>query len=153
MDKAHELKFSSLAITDHGVLYGAVDFYQAAQEKGLNIQLITHSNGLKSANDILNAVGDVRLSNTLVVAPNTSKVSDLANLGSHSSRFTLVDSTKDSRLSTPGAAHLRMEVTVGNLKYGYGFTGSNFAYKQVGKTDHGAQHYFKALRDGPVKVF
>src|SRR5213594_2051307 len=35
MDKAHELKFSSLAITDHGVLYGAVDFYQAAQEKGV----------------------------------------------------------------------------------------------------------------------
>jgi DNA polymerase-3 subunit alpha len=35
MDKAHELKFSSLAITDHGVLYGAVDFYRAAQEKGI----------------------------------------------------------------------------------------------------------------------
>jgi DNA polymerase-3 subunit alpha len=35
MDKAHELKFSSLAITDHGVLYGAIDFYQAAQEKGI----------------------------------------------------------------------------------------------------------------------
>src|SRR5881397_1446032 len=35
MDKAHELKFPSLAITDHGVLYGAVDFYQAAQEKGI----------------------------------------------------------------------------------------------------------------------
>ena len=27
MDKANELKFSSLAITDHGVLYGAIDFY------------------------------------------------------------------------------------------------------------------------------
>src|SRR3989440_10970370 len=35
MDKAHELKFSSLAITDHGVLYGAIDFYQAAKEKGI----------------------------------------------------------------------------------------------------------------------
>ena len=35
MDKAHELKFSSLAITDHGVLYGAIDFYQAAREKGI----------------------------------------------------------------------------------------------------------------------
>src|SRR6266446_3061633 len=35
MDKAHELKFSSLAITDHGVLCGAIDFYQAAQEKGI----------------------------------------------------------------------------------------------------------------------
>src|ERR1044071_9113367 len=34
-DKAHELKFSSLAITDHGVLYGAVDFYQAARNKGI----------------------------------------------------------------------------------------------------------------------
>src|SRR5580765_4512739 len=35
MDRAHALKFSSLAITDHGVLYGAIDFYQAAREKGI----------------------------------------------------------------------------------------------------------------------
>jgi len=35
MDKARELKFSSLAITDHGVLYGAIDFYKAAREKGI----------------------------------------------------------------------------------------------------------------------
>ena len=34
MDKAHELKFPALAITDHGVLYGAIDFYQAAREQG-----------------------------------------------------------------------------------------------------------------------
>jgi DNA polymerase-3 subunit alpha len=35
IDKAHELKFSSLAITDHGVLCGAVDFYKTAREKGI----------------------------------------------------------------------------------------------------------------------
>ena len=35
MDRAHELKFPSLAITDHGVLYGAIEFYQAAREKGI----------------------------------------------------------------------------------------------------------------------
>ncbi len=35
MDKARELKFQSLAITDHGVLYGAIDFYQAARENGI----------------------------------------------------------------------------------------------------------------------
>jgi DNA polymerase III subunit alpha len=35
MDKAHELKFPALAITDHGVLYGAIDFYKAAREKGV----------------------------------------------------------------------------------------------------------------------
>ena len=35
VEKAHELKFSSLAITDHGVLYGAIDFYRAAREKGI----------------------------------------------------------------------------------------------------------------------
>ena len=35
MDKAHALKFPALAITDHGVLYGAVDFYQAAMSKGI----------------------------------------------------------------------------------------------------------------------
>src|SRR3954470_10074734 len=35
MEKAHDLKFPAMAITDHGVLYGAVDFYQAAREKGI----------------------------------------------------------------------------------------------------------------------
>src|SRR5437016_4317434 len=35
MEKAHELKFSSLAITDHGVLCGGIDFYKTAQEKGI----------------------------------------------------------------------------------------------------------------------
>src|SRR6059058_799808 len=35
MDKAHELKFGSLAITDHGVLCGAIDFFKTAQEKGI----------------------------------------------------------------------------------------------------------------------
>jgi DNA polymerase III subunit alpha len=34
-DKAHELKFPALSLTDHGVLYGAIDFYQAAREKGI----------------------------------------------------------------------------------------------------------------------
>ena len=35
MDKAHALKFPALAITDHGALYGAIDFYQTAREKGI----------------------------------------------------------------------------------------------------------------------
>ena len=35
IDRAHELKFPALALTDHGVLYGAIDFYKAAREKGI----------------------------------------------------------------------------------------------------------------------
>src|SRR6266576_3096503 len=35
MERAHELKFPALTITDHGVLYGAINFYQAAREKGI----------------------------------------------------------------------------------------------------------------------
>jgi len=35
MDRAHELKFSSMAITDHGNMFGAIDFYQAARKKGI----------------------------------------------------------------------------------------------------------------------
>ena len=33
--KAHDLKFSSLAITDHGAMHGVVDFYKEAREKGV----------------------------------------------------------------------------------------------------------------------
>ena len=35
MDKADKFKFPAMAITDHGVMYGAIDFYQAAREKGI----------------------------------------------------------------------------------------------------------------------
>lgn len=35
VEKAHELKFPALAITDHGAMHGAVDFYKAAREKGI----------------------------------------------------------------------------------------------------------------------
>ena len=35
MDRAHELKFPALAITDHGVMFGAIEFYQAAMKKGI----------------------------------------------------------------------------------------------------------------------
>jgi DNA polymerase III subunit alpha len=35
MDRAHELRFPAMAITDHGVLYGAVDFYQSARQRGI----------------------------------------------------------------------------------------------------------------------
>jgi DNA polymerase III subunit alpha len=35
MEKARELQFPALAVTDHGVLYGAIDFYQAAREHGI----------------------------------------------------------------------------------------------------------------------
>ena len=35
VDKAHELKLPALAITDHGAMHGAVDFYKASREKGI----------------------------------------------------------------------------------------------------------------------
>ena len=97
-------------------------------------------------------MGDVKLSNSLVIAPNTTKAEDLATVAGHSGRFTLVSSNGDNQLGRWGAARIGMEKAVANLK-SRGFTGSNFAYKEIGKTEHGAQHYFKALRDGPVRVY
>jgi DNA polymerase-3 subunit alpha len=35
VEKAHELKFLALAITDHGAMHGAIDFYKATREKGI----------------------------------------------------------------------------------------------------------------------
>ncbi len=35
MERAHELKFSALAITDHGAMHGVIEFYQAARAKGI----------------------------------------------------------------------------------------------------------------------
>jgi DNA polymerase-3 subunit alpha len=35
MKYAEELEFPAMAITDHGVMYGAIDFYQAANKAGI----------------------------------------------------------------------------------------------------------------------
>ena len=35
MEMAKELKMPALAITDHGVMYGIVDFYKAARDAGI----------------------------------------------------------------------------------------------------------------------
>jgi DNA polymerase III subunit alpha len=35
MERARQLSFPALALTDHGVLYGAIDFYKAAREAGI----------------------------------------------------------------------------------------------------------------------
>ncbi len=35
MERAHELKFPAMAITDHGAMHGAIDFYKAARDKGI----------------------------------------------------------------------------------------------------------------------
>ena len=35
VDKAHELKFPALAITDHGAMHGAIEFYQTTRAKGI----------------------------------------------------------------------------------------------------------------------
>ena len=35
MERAKELNFDSLAITDHGVMFGAIDFYQAARKNDI----------------------------------------------------------------------------------------------------------------------
>src|ERR671930_1890182 len=34
-ERAQQLNFPALALTDHGVLYGAIDFYKAAKDKGI----------------------------------------------------------------------------------------------------------------------
>ena len=35
VDKAHACKMPAVAVTDHGNMYGAIEFYKTAQEKGL----------------------------------------------------------------------------------------------------------------------
>ena len=36
VSRAKELGMDSLAITDHGVMYGVIDFYRAAKAAGIN---------------------------------------------------------------------------------------------------------------------
>ena len=35
MDRVKELGQNSVAVTDHGVMYGAIDFYKAAKKRGI----------------------------------------------------------------------------------------------------------------------
>ena len=36
LDKIQSMGQTSVAITDHGVMYGVIDFYRAAKKRGLN---------------------------------------------------------------------------------------------------------------------
>ena len=42
--RAKELGMDSLAITDHGVMYGVIDFYRAAREMGSSRSSAVRSN-------------------------------------------------------------------------------------------------------------
>ena len=35
LDRAEQLGYSSIAITDHGVMYGAIEFYTEAKKRGI----------------------------------------------------------------------------------------------------------------------
>jgi DNA polymerase III subunit alpha len=52
LDRAKELGMDSLALTDHGVLYGAIEFYQKAKERGIKpiigCEMYVAPNGLAS---------------------------------------------------------------------------------------------------------
>lgn len=36
MDRVAQLEQPAVAVTDHGVMYGAIDFYRAAQKRGIH---------------------------------------------------------------------------------------------------------------------
>jgi RHS repeat-associated protein len=133
----------------------ATQLASAAVGAGLNVNLILTSNGVQAGAELFNQVPGLQASSTLVIAPNTSQLSDLATIGKNSGNFTLVSSNKDERLRLPGAANIRMEKAVGNLKYTTGLNGANYHYIQTYQKGHGAQHYFRELRGegGPVKVY
>ena len=42
ISRAKELGMDSMAITDHGVMYGIVDFYKAARERGVSGKLVVY---------------------------------------------------------------------------------------------------------------
>ncbi len=48
VEKAHELKFPSLAITDHGAMHGVVDFYKEARDKGVKPIIVVTEVAIRS---------------------------------------------------------------------------------------------------------
>ena len=43
LDRARELGQTAVAITDHGAMYGVIDFYRAARERGMKYMRSTAS--------------------------------------------------------------------------------------------------------------
>ena len=46
VNRVKELGMNAAAITDHGVMYGVVDFYKAAKDAGINPIIGCHPHGL-----------------------------------------------------------------------------------------------------------
>ena len=63
--RAKELGMDSLAITDHGVMYGVIDFYEAARKVGIKPFLDVRYM-LLPAQDLIKAQGRAR-TNTIIL--------------------------------------------------------------------------------------
>ena len=68
MSRAKEMGMDSLALTDHGVMYGAIEFYLAAREAGIK-PIIGCEVYLKTA--ALAVVPGTKITTTLFYSPKT----------------------------------------------------------------------------------
>jgi DNA polymerase III subunit alpha len=81
IDRAKELGMDSLALTDHGVLYGAVEFFIKAKEKGIKpiigCEFYVAPNGLESKNP---TAEDRRRNHLIILAKNETGYHNLMEL-------------------------------------------------------------------------
>ncbi len=82
--QAKELGMDSLAITDHGVMYGVIDFYRAAKEVGIKPIIgceIYVTNGSRFDREI--SQGDDRYYHLVLLAENNTGYNNLMKIVSH----------------------------------------------------------------------
>ncbi|MBO5565308.1 MAG: DNA polymerase III subunit alpha [Lachnospiraceae bacterium] len=83
--RAKELGFTSVSITDHGVMYGVIDFYKACQEEGLNpiigCEVYVAPN---SRFDRETEAGKERYYHLILLAENNTGYQNLSKIVSHS---------------------------------------------------------------------
>ncbi|MGH9850212.1 MAG: RHS repeat-associated core domain-containing protein [Blastocatellia bacterium] len=147
---------TSILLNDNGVIAGAaqkanpeqlamgVELGNYAMEKGLNVQVITHSNGIQSGADFFRQMGgDFKAGNTMTIAPATKQVDDLRVIAEKSSRVTLMTSDRDSVISKPWAPHRPMVKWQSDLK-----AFRNIDYAKTNQSGHGAQFYLREYKAG-----
>ncbi len=145
---ASSLWFFGQKANDFQVQAG-VELVEYAQKAGLNIQFFTHSNGVQSADKVIDQILDkgkeVQPSKSLVVAPNTSQVSDIVNIAQHSRAVGLVNSNNDEQLSRFMAANKSTASWQRALRK-EGITNVNVI--GTSQKGHGAQHYLAEIKAG-----
>jgi RHS repeat-associated protein len=120
----------------------AVAIFQDAKAANVTVQIFVHSNGVNAAGQFAARLGEEKLANAVVIAPNTRSVATMNNIVNKSADTTIVSSPNDDRLKL-APLQRRSPKSWANI-----FRGNpKVKVIQTNQRCHGAQCYLEEIKN------